>query len=86
MLRHARPLTSRIARPGNTRAPILRARTIFISRPLLNQQINNEKQNESISQLEDQGHPKISAVPFHFGVEDANSRLKIAALLATGKL
>jgi hypothetical protein len=85
MLRHARPITSRIARPTLSAAPVIRARTIFISRPLLNQQISDGNQDASVSKQEEQGHPKISAVPFHFGQEDANSRLKIAALLATGK-
>ncbi|KAI5450178.1 hypothetical protein NCC49_003327 [Naganishia albida] len=34
----------------------------------------------------DDGHPKISAVPFHFGQQDADARLKIAALLATATI
>lgn len=65
-------------RPTVSRSPILYARTLSTTRCLRN------AGKTSLSTPEEEGHPKISAVPFHFGQEDADSRLKIAALLATG--
>lgn len=88
MLRYTRvlqPVRSALVRSALSRAPTAyQRRSLSVSRSLFDEQLGDKTDARNIAPQEDQGHPKISAVPFHFGREDADSRLKIAALLATG--